>query len=242
VEFNSFGPAVGRLGSDSSRGGANSAKVEAGGLSPPSPLTLTTGPTLLASRGHAAVSSAGEMSICVDVVDAADLRSCAYDTRAWAPACLSVGRRIPRDNDTQLNVAVPSRSVAQRRGRRQMLLTLSVCLLHHSDAGTTTPHPPVTSAAVSECAAPVTAAIEIRPVSVSCEQAPEIEPADQQQPYSYLLTTTFAVQVELGTVARFSTTKYGIFVSVDPSKSSPPNVSIYNSVPVAIRTQLPHKQ
>jgi len=38
VEFNSFGPAVGRLGSDSSRG----AKVEAGGLSPPSPLTLTT--------------------------------------------------------------------------------------------------------------------------------------------------------------------------------------------------------
>jgi len=40
VEFNSFGPAVGRLGSDSSRG----AKVEAGGLSPlPPPLTLTTG-------------------------------------------------------------------------------------------------------------------------------------------------------------------------------------------------------
>jgi len=35
MEFNSFGPAVGRLGSDSSRGGANSAKVEAGGLSPP---------------------------------------------------------------------------------------------------------------------------------------------------------------------------------------------------------------
>jgi len=32
VEFNSFSPAVGRLGSDSSRGG----KVEAGGLSPPS--------------------------------------------------------------------------------------------------------------------------------------------------------------------------------------------------------------
>jgi len=32
VEFNSFGPAVGRLGSDSSRGGG---KVEAGGLSPP---------------------------------------------------------------------------------------------------------------------------------------------------------------------------------------------------------------
>jgi len=31
MEFNSFGPAVGRLGSDSSRGG----KVEAGGLSPP---------------------------------------------------------------------------------------------------------------------------------------------------------------------------------------------------------------
>ena len=37
MEFNSFGPAVGRLGSDSSRGGPNSAKVEAGGLSPPSP-------------------------------------------------------------------------------------------------------------------------------------------------------------------------------------------------------------
>jgi len=36
MEFNSFGPAVGRLGSDSSRGGGpNSAKVEAGGLSPP---------------------------------------------------------------------------------------------------------------------------------------------------------------------------------------------------------------
>jgi len=30
MEFNSFGPAVGRLGSDSSRG-PNSAKVEAGG-------------------------------------------------------------------------------------------------------------------------------------------------------------------------------------------------------------------
>jgi len=39
VEFNSFGPAVGRLGSDSSRGGG---KVEAGGLSPLAPLTLTT--------------------------------------------------------------------------------------------------------------------------------------------------------------------------------------------------------
>ena len=39
MEFNSFGPAVGRLGSDSSRGGANSAKVEAGGWAP---LTLTT--------------------------------------------------------------------------------------------------------------------------------------------------------------------------------------------------------
>jgi len=35
MEFNSFGPAVGRLGSDSSRGGPNSAKVEAGGLRPP---------------------------------------------------------------------------------------------------------------------------------------------------------------------------------------------------------------
>ena len=39
MEFNSFGPAVGRLGSDSSRG----AKVEAGGLTPLAPLTLTTG-------------------------------------------------------------------------------------------------------------------------------------------------------------------------------------------------------
>ena len=35
-------------------------------------------------------------------------------------------------------------------------------------------------------------------------------------------------------VARFSTTKYGRFLSVDPSKSSPSNVSIYNSVHVAI--------
>ena len=43
-------------------------------------------------------------------------------------------------------------------------------------------------------------------------------------------------------VARFSTTKYGKFLSVDPSKSSPPNVSIYNSVHVAIRTQIPYKQ
>ena len=43
-------------------------------------------------------------------------------------------------------------------------------------------------------------------------------------------------------VARFSTTKYGRFLSVDPSKSSPPNVSIYNSAHVAIRTQIPHKQ
>jgi len=38
AEFNSFGPAVDRLGSDSSRG----AKVEAGGLSPLAPFTLTT--------------------------------------------------------------------------------------------------------------------------------------------------------------------------------------------------------
>ena len=46
MEFNSFGPAVGRLGSDSSRGGG---KVEAGGLSPPpSPLTLTTAVTVTA--------------------------------------------------------------------------------------------------------------------------------------------------------------------------------------------------
>ena len=43
-------------------------------------------------------------------------------------------------------------------------------------------------------------------------------------------------------VGRFSTTKYGRFLSVDPSKFSPPNVSIYNSVHVAIRTQIPHKQ
>jgi len=34
----------------------------------------------------------------------------------------------------------------------------------------------------------------------------------------------------------------GRFLSVDPSKSSPPNLSIYNSVHVAIRTQIPHKQ
>ena len=46
MEFNSFGPAVGRLGSDSSRG-PNSAKVEAGGLTPAlAPLTLTTGERL----------------------------------------------------------------------------------------------------------------------------------------------------------------------------------------------------
>jgi len=40
VEFNSFGPAVGRLGSDSNRGGAKSKQ----GAEPPSPppLTLTT--------------------------------------------------------------------------------------------------------------------------------------------------------------------------------------------------------
>jgi len=43
-------------------------------------------------------------------------------------------------------------------------------------------------------------------------------------------------------VARFSTTKYGRFLSVDPSKSSPPNVSIYNFVHVDIRIQIPHKQ
>ena len=43
-------------------------------------------------------------------------------------------------------------------------------------------------------------------------------------------------------VVRFSTTKYGKFLSVDPSKFSPPNVSIYNSVHVATRTQIPHKQ
>ena len=38
VEFNSFGPAVGRLGSDSGRGG----KVEARSEPPLAPLTLTT--------------------------------------------------------------------------------------------------------------------------------------------------------------------------------------------------------
>ena len=41
-----------------------------------------------------------------------------------------------------------------------------------------------------------------------------------------------------GRVARFSTTKYRKFLSVDPSKSSPPNVSIYNSMHVAIRAKL----
>ena len=46
----------------------------------------------------------------------------------------------------------------------------------------------------------------------------------------------------LSMVARFSTTKYGRILSVDPSKSSPPNVSIYNSVHVATRTHIPHKQ
>jgi len=46
----------------------------------------------------------------------------------------------------------------------------------------------------------------------------------------------------LSRVARFSTTKYGRFLSADPSKSSPPDVSIYNSVHVATRTQIPHKQ
>jgi len=43
VEFNSFGPAVGRLGSDSSRGGQSRSR----GAQPPlAPLTLTTGPVL----------------------------------------------------------------------------------------------------------------------------------------------------------------------------------------------------
>ena len=48
MEFNSFGPAVGRLGSDSSRGGGPKSKQ--GGLSPPSPLTLTTGQWTVANR------------------------------------------------------------------------------------------------------------------------------------------------------------------------------------------------
>ena len=41
VEFNSFGPAVGRLGSDSSRGGPS--RSRGGGSAPLAPLTLTTG-------------------------------------------------------------------------------------------------------------------------------------------------------------------------------------------------------
>jgi len=36
--------------------------------------------------------------------------------------------------------------------------------------------------------------------------------------------------------------EYGRFLSVDPYKSSPPNVSIYNSVDVAIQTKIPRKQ
>ena len=48
-----------------------------------------------------------------------------------------------------------------------------------------------------------------------------------------------AVIQSLARVAIFSTTKYGRY---DTSKSSPPNVSIYNSVHVAIGTQIPHKQ
>ena len=43
-------------------------------------------------------------------------------------------------------------------------------------------------------------------------------------------------------VAVFSTTKYGRFSSIDPSKSSLPNMSIYNSMHVAIRTQITHKE
>ena len=49
MEFNSFGPAVGRLGSDSSRGAeveAGGAKVEAGGL------TLTTDESVLECLGR----------------------------------------------------------------------------------------------------------------------------------------------------------------------------------------------
>ena len=42
MEFNSFGPAVGRLGSDSSRG-AKLRQSRSRGAEPPSPLTLTTG-------------------------------------------------------------------------------------------------------------------------------------------------------------------------------------------------------
>ena len=45
MEFNSFGPAVGRLGSDSSRGGAKLRQSRSRGAEPPpplAPLTLTT--------------------------------------------------------------------------------------------------------------------------------------------------------------------------------------------------------
>ena len=43
MEFNSFGPAVGRLGSDSSRGGGKLRQSRSRGAEPPlAPLTLTT--------------------------------------------------------------------------------------------------------------------------------------------------------------------------------------------------------
>ena len=60
--------------------------------------------------------------------------------------------------------------------------------------------------------------------------------------HSMRLRESVAMDARKARVARFSTTKYGRFLSVDPFKSSPPNVSIYNSVHVATRTQIPHKQ
>jgi len=61
-----------------------------------------------------------------------------------------------------------------------------------------------------------------------------------EESYMYILCITRG-EWGLARAARFST-KYGRFLSVDPSKSSPPNVSINSSVHVAIRTQIPHKQ
>ena len=55
MEFNSFGPAVGRLGTDSSRG----AKVEAGGAELPlTPLTLTT------DAKHCTLSALDTAGVC----------------------------------------------------------------------------------------------------------------------------------------------------------------------------------
>ena len=60
MEFNSFGPAVSRLGSDSSRGEANSAKVEAGGAETPlAPLTLTTALGPLVEDAHRSIKQTG---------------------------------------------------------------------------------------------------------------------------------------------------------------------------------------